>query len=145
MKVHHILSIASLALVLSCTPKQSAIISDTSEESTLGVLQHGFNLNEGTAESFEEGLLLMHNFEYDDALTAFEAATAADSTEVMTHWGEAMCHYKALWRLQNTNKGMAIIERLGATREERLASIDDPIEHAFWLSLIHISEPTRPY
>jgi len=135
MKTQLILAIICLALVMACTPKQSSIISESTEEVTLGVLQHGFNLNEGTAESFEEGLLLLHNFEYDDALTAFEAATAADSTEVMTHWGEAMCHYKALWRLQNTNKGMVIIERLGATKEERLASIDDPIEHAFWTGL----------
>ena len=89
MKVHLILSIITFALVMACTPRQSAIISDSADGTTLGVLQHGFNLNEGTAESFEEGLLLMHNLEYDDALTAFEAATA--------------------------------------------------------LSLIHISEPTRPY
>ena len=98
----------------------------------LGELQHGFTLNEATKEKFEEGLLLLHNFEYEDALTAFEAATALDDTEVMTHWGEAMCQYKALWRLQNTEKGKDILSRLGETKEERLGSISDPIEKAMW-------------
>ncbi len=98
----------------------------------LGKLEHGFTLNPATQEKFDEGLLLLHNFEYDDALTAFEEATASDSTEVLTHWGEAMCHYKALWRLQNTENGKAILERFGKTKEERLASIEEPLEKDLW-------------
>ncbi|MEM1120808.1 MAG: hypothetical protein AAGJ18_10200 [Bacteroidota bacterium] len=122
-----------LALITtSCTPKEQASTGSETEEVVLGKLQHGFTLNEATQEKFDEGLLLLHNFEYDDALTAFEEATAKDSTEVMTHWGEAMCHYKALWRLQNTEKGKAILARLGDTKAERLASIGDPIEKDMW-------------
>ena len=100
--------------------------------SVLGELQHGFDLSEAVKAKSEEGLLLLHNFEYDDALTAFEEATAQDSTEVLTHWGEAMCHYKALWRLQNTEEGKAILARLGNTEAERLASIKDPIKKDMW-------------
>ena len=98
----------------------------------LGKLDHGFPLNPDTQEKFDEGLLLLHNFEYEDALTAFEEATALDSTEVLSHWGEAMCHYKGLWKLQKTNEGRAIISRLGDTKEERMASIDNPLEKAMW-------------
>ena len=121
-----------LALFISCSPKEQASTSVESDEVVLGELQHGFTLNKATQEKFDEGLLLLHNFEFDDALTAFEEATAKDSTEVLTHWGEAMCHYKALWRLQNTKKGKAILARLGNTKEERLASIEDPIEKDLW-------------
>ncbi|MEM6321729.1 MAG: hypothetical protein AAF960_28980 [Bacteroidota bacterium] len=122
-----------LALIIgSCAPKEQTSTSKESEEVVLGKLQHGFTLNVATQEKFNEGLLLLHNFEYDDALVAFEAATAKDSTEVMTHWGEAMCHYKALWRLQNTEKGKAILSRFGDTKAERLASIDDPMEKEMW-------------
>lgn len=123
-----------LALVLLMTSCSSSEKSTElqNDNASLGELQHGFTLNEGTQEKFEEGLLLLHNFEYDDALTAFEAATAIDSTEIMTHWGEAMCHYKALWRLQNTEKGKAILARLGTTKEERLSAIDDELEKALW-------------
>lgn len=119
-------------LLLGCSSKEQAADADVSATSTLGELQHGFTLNDATQEKFEEGLLLLHNFEYEDALTAFEAATALDSTEVLTHWGEAMCHYKALWRLQNTEKGRAVLARLGDTKAERLASISDPLEKALW-------------
>jgi tetratricopeptide (TPR) repeat protein len=130
---HLTYSILILVLtIISCAPKKQPATAAEPEEIVLGELQHNFTLNKATQEKFNEGLLLLHNFEYDDALVAFEEATAKDSTEVLTHWGEAMCHYKALWRLQNTEKGKAILARLGSTKEERLASINDPIEKAMW-------------
>ena len=134
MKTSTLLSFILALCIMSCSPKEQAATVEqiVSEEATLGKLQHGFTLNEKTQEKFEEGLLLLHNFEYDDALTAFEAATALDSTEVMTHWGEAMSHYKALWKLQNTEKGKAILARLGGNTEARLASIKDPLEKDMW-------------
>ena len=126
-------SILLLSLVIiSCSPKEQDVAADESNQSVLGELQHNFTLNQVTKEKFEEGLLLLHNFEYEDPLTAFEEATALDSTEILTHWGEAMCHYKALWRLQNTVKGKAILSRLGSDKEERLASIEDPMEKVLW-------------
>lgn len=132
MKISRYLTLCLALIITSCSPKEQSTAPAESDEAVLGELQHGFTLNEATQEKFEEGLLLLHNFEYDDALTAFEEATALDSTEVLTHWGEAMSHYKALWRLQNTEKGKAIVSRLGNTKEERLASIDDPMEKAMW-------------
>ncbi len=134
MRLFSTFFILQIVIMLSCQSNEPQPI-DPEDDETLGELQHGFTLNAATQEDFETGLLLLHNFEYDDALTAFEAATAADSTEVLTHWGEAMCHYKALWRLQNTEKGHAILERLGSTPQERLAAIDDPIERALWQGL----------
>ena len=119
-------------MLIGCTLKEQAKDTTASTDVVLGKLEHGFTLNVATQEKFDEGLLLLHNFEYDDALTAFEEATASDSTEVMTHWGEAMCQYKALWGLQNMTKGKAIVSRLGDTKEARLASIDDPLEKDLW-------------
>lgn len=119
-------------LLFACSPKEQSSVTSESGEVVLGVLQHGFSLKPDTREKFEEGLLLLHNFEYEDALTAFEAATAQDSTEVLTHWGEAMCHYKALWQLQNLEKGRAILSRLGDTKAERLAAIEAPLKKEMW-------------
>jgi len=132
MKISTLFPILVSFLILGCSSEEQTAATDTPDATVLGELQHGFTLNEATQEKFEEGLLLLHNFEYDDALTAFEAATALDDTEVLTHWGEAMCQYKALWRLQNTEKGKEVLARLGDTKEERLASISDPIEKAMW-------------
>lgn len=132
MKPTTYLSLILAILLMACSTQKRSKDATASSDAALGKLEHGFTLNPATQEKFNEGLLLIHSFEYDDALTAFEEATALDSTEVLTHWGEAMCHYKALWRLQNTTNGKAIVARLGDTREERLDSIEDPIEKAMW-------------
>ncbi len=101
-------------------------------DAVLGQLGGGFTLDSDVQDKFDEGLLLLHNFEYDDALKSFEEATAIDSTEIMSLWGEAMCHYKALWRLQNTDNGKAVLVRLGDSKEARLASIEDELEKDMW-------------
>ncbi len=132
MKTINYLSLIIVLTIMSCTSKQQAKDSTESSDVVLGNLEHSFTLSATTQEKFDEGLLLLHNFEYDDALTAFEEATALDSTEVLTHWGEAMCHYKALWKLQNTDKGKTIVSRLGNTKEDRLATINDPLKKGMW-------------
>ncbi|MEM8907280.1 MAG: hypothetical protein AAGD05_05485 [Bacteroidota bacterium] len=132
MKPIAYLSLIIVLIIMGCSVEERSENSVASSAIVLGKLEHGFTLSSATQEKFDEGLLLLHNFEYEDALVAFEAATALDSTQVLTHWGEAMCHYKALWRLQNTDKGKAIVARLGKTKEERLASIDTPLEKAMW-------------
>lgn len=132
MKPGIYLSLLITLIFLSCSPQKGSKDSMDSADVSLGKLEDSFSLNPRVQEKFDEGLLLLHSFEYDDALTAFEEATALDSTEILTHWGEAMCHYKALWKLQNTDNGKAIVARLGNTREERLASIVDPLEKELW-------------
>ena len=132
MKPTTYLSLLLALSILSCSPQKGSKDSIETADVSLGKLEHSFTLNPLVQEKFDEGLLLLHSFEYEDALTAFEEATALDSTEILTHWGEAMCHYKALWKLQNTDKGKAIVARLGSTKEDRLASITDPLEKDMW-------------
>lgn len=132
MKVINYLTLTVALTLFSCTSGDQSKEAIPSKKNHLGKLEHGFTLSPAVQEKFDEGLLLLHNFEYEDALAAFEQATTLDTTEVLTHWGEAMCHYRALWRLQNAEKGKAIVTRLGESKEERLAFIDDPIERAMW-------------
>ncbi|MEL6134027.1 MAG: hypothetical protein AAFR59_11750, partial [Bacteroidota bacterium] len=132
MKPATYLSLVICLIIWACAPQEPSQNTTTSANLVLGKLDHGFTLSLATQEKFDEGLLLLHNFEYDDALKAFEEATALDSAEVFTHWGEAMCHYKALWRLQNTDKGKAILARWGDTKEARLASLETPVEKEMW-------------
>ena len=117
-------------LTYSCTVQNEQ---DTDNaDAVLGQLGGGFTLDPAVQDKFDEGLLLLHNFEYDDALKSFEEATAIDSTEIMSLWGEAMCHYKALWRLQNTDNGKAVLARLGDSKEARMAAIEDELEKDMW-------------
>lgn len=125
-------SLIILLLIFSCKSEEA---NNLESQNHLGTLQHDFTLNTEAKEDFERGLLLIHSFEYDDANTAFQAAKAKDSTEIMAYWGEAMSHYKALWGLQDKRAGYAVMEELGESKEARLARIDDPIEVDFWNGL----------
>lgn len=126
------LVVVLLVINIGCSSNEQSDSFSKTSDIVLGKLEHGFILNPSIQEKFDEGLLLLHNFEYEDALAAFEDATAIDSTEVLTHWGEAMCYYKGLWKLRDIDKGEAIVSRLGNNRKERLASIDTPLKKAMW-------------
>ncbi|HEY4056430.1 MAG TPA: tetratricopeptide repeat protein [Kofleriaceae bacterium] len=59
-----------------------------------------FPLTEGTPAArahFNRGLLALHSFWYDEALRQFAAASEADPSMNMAHWGQAMSHVKLLW------------------------------------------------
>jgi tetratricopeptide (TPR) repeat protein len=82
-------------------------------------------------EAFQKGLLLMHSFEYKDALEDFEQAQKEDPECVMAYWGEAMAHNHPIWQEQDYKKGNEALSRLGETREERLSKAKTKIEKDF--------------
>jgi len=67
-KAYSYLIILLVLIMTACSPSEKAEASLDPDEIVLGELQHGFELNPLTQEKFDEGLLLLHNFEYDDAL-----------------------------------------------------------------------------
>jgi tetratricopeptide (TPR) repeat protein len=80
--------------------------------------------NSGSAaaqEPFLRGLALLHNFEYPDAAEQFRKAQMADPDFAMAFWGEAMTFNHAVWFLQDADAARAVLGRLGATPEARLA------------------------
>lgn len=80
--------------------------------------------NSGKPEAqaaFLRGLGLLHNFEYPRAATAFQEAQTIDPSFAMAYWGEAMTHTHPIWFQQNADAARAILQRLGATPEERFA------------------------
>ena len=71
----------------------------------LGVIEFP---NSGSAEAqdhFLTGVLLMHNFEYDDAAAAFQEAQKTDPSFGMAYWGEALSHYRPVWGREDLAKG----------------------------------------
>lgn len=124
--------IAIVLLITSCTSPHKK---NTDSSVTLGELQHGFPVSAQAQPDFEEGLFLLHSFEYDDARKAFSKAAEVDPNEMMAYWGMAMTHYKALWGLQNVDEGRKILELTGATKEERTKKTEEGIERDFWIGL----------
>jgi tetratricopeptide (TPR) repeat protein len=70
---------------------------------------------------FEQGVLLLHSFEYDDAAEEFQKAQLVDPHFAMAYWGEAMTHNKPLWRKLDQESGQRVLMRLGEKQETRLA------------------------
>ena len=114
-------------LFFQCGNKQTET-SSTEEEANLGEIKFDVTSSEEAAPYFHEGLLLLHSFEFEDAAEKFVEAQQIDSNFVMAYWGEAMTYNHPLWRERYTEEGIAALEKLANTPEERLAKAKTPLE-----------------
>jgi tetratricopeptide (TPR) repeat protein len=94
--------------------------------------------NSGAAAAqpdFMRGLLLLHSFEFDAARESFRAAQAQDPGFVMAYWGEALSHNMPIWGEQDLEAARAVLQRLGPTREARLAKAATERERGYLASV----------
>jgi len=68
---------------------------------------------------FLEGVKLLHNFGYEEAIEAFQRAEKADPGFALAYWGEAMAHNYTLWSEQHVDAARAALARLAPTPAER--------------------------
>jgi tetratricopeptide (TPR) repeat protein len=90
--------------------------------------------NSGSAAAqpaFIRGVLLLHSFEYDDAIHAFREAQKIDPKFALAYWGEAICYYQPLWDNENVDKARAVLNRLGPTRAARQMKAPAPREKGY--------------
>jgi len=80
---------------------------------------------------FIRGVLLLHSFEYDDAIVAFREAERIDPSFALAYWGEAMCFNQTLWYNENLAKGREALGRLAPTPAARLAKAPTEREKGF--------------
>jgi hypothetical protein len=105
------------------------------QEYQLGNINFEVSGDEVAMPYFEKGMLLLHNFEYEDAAQEFEMAQLLDPDLVMAYWGEAMCYNHPLWGLQNYQKGRGALYKLGVQAEERLEKARTELEKGFISSI----------
>lgn len=89
------------------------------------------------AYDFARGLLLLHLFEYDDALSSFIATERADPSFAMAYWGEAMTFNHPVWNEVDVQAGRGALAKFGRTPQVRAERILDPRERA-WFSAVEI-------
>lgn len=89
------------------------------------------------AHDFMRGLLLLHVFEYEDAVSSFIAAEKADPDFAMAYWGEAMTFNHPVWNAVDVGAGQAALSKFGPTPAARANRIADPRERA-WFSTVEI-------
>jgi len=85
---------------------------------------------------FIQGVLLLHNFEYDDARAAFQQAQHIDPDFAMAYWGEAMTLNHPLWGEQDLDEAREVLQRLGTNEAERLSKAVTDREQGY-LHAIH--------
>ena len=84
---------------------------------------------------FLQGVLYLHNFEYDDAARAFKKAQVADPGFALAYWGEAKTHNHPIWMQQDRDAAIEILKRLGGTVEERQAKAPTEREKDYLMTL----------
>ena len=109
---------ASIALLL-------ALAVPALGEQKLGIIDFPNSGSPAAQDSFLRGVLLLHNFEYNDAAAAFQQAQEADPEFALAYWGEALSHYRPVWGRENLEEGRAALEK-GST-----ASSATPREHKY--------------
>jgi hypothetical protein len=85
--------------------------------------------------AFIRGMLLLHLFEYPFAREEFIVAQEIEPNFAMAYWGEAMTHNHPIWDEQDLTAARAVLTKLSATPEQRLAVTQDPREQAFLATL----------
>ena len=84
---------------------------------------------------FEQGMLLLHLFEYPFAEAAFQRAQAIDPDFAMAYWGEAMVHNYPVWDQQAPEKARAVLNKFAPTPEARAQKISSAQERDYFESL----------
>jgi hypothetical protein len=108
----------------------------------LGVVSFPNSGARAAQQPFLRALALLHNFEYDDARTAFRAAEQADSGFAMAYWGEALTFAQLLWGLDYADSARAALAKLGPTKEARLARAGSTRERRYGAAIEALFEPS---
>ena len=80
---------------------------------------------------FIRGLVMLHNFEYEDAREVFQQARSLDPDFVMTYWGEALTHERPLWNQQDLAAARSVLSQLAPNAEERSKQAQTEREKAY--------------
>ncbi len=108
-----------------------SVTSGHSQDLKLGEVHINVTADPVAQPYFMNGLLLLHNFEYEDAAREFEMAQLLDPNLVMAYWGEAMCYHQPLWFYEDFAKGKGALFKLGVKKEERLEKAKTALEKDF--------------
>lgn len=85
--------------------------------------------------AFEQGMLLLHLFEYPYAEAEFQRAQEIDPEFGMAYWGEAMVHNHPVWDQQAPDKARAVLNRFAPTAAARAAKLGSVKERDHFESL----------
>lgn len=124
-----------LGLILNLAIVGTAPAVDTAEFNIYGSTEFPATGNAKAHEIFVQGLLKLHNFEYDDARANFIATQEMDPDFAMAYWGESLTYEHHLWAYKNIEGSRAALAKIGATPEARAEHFKTEREKAYHRSV----------
>jgi tetratricopeptide (TPR) repeat protein len=97
----------------------------------VGTLDFPTSASGQAQQHFLRGVAILHSFGWKQAITEFQAAQALDPDFALAYWGESLNYNHPLMTEQDAESPRAVLARLGATREERLAKAPTARERGF--------------
>jgi len=87
-------------------------------EQELGSVHFATSCATAVATNFQQGIALLHSFQYEQARGMFEDIARQDPTCAMAQWGIAMSHYHGLWDNGDMAAGRNALNRARSIAEE---------------------------
>jgi tetratricopeptide (TPR) repeat protein len=109
----------------------SAVLAAQTSAPTLGRISFPTSGAASAQPAFIRGVLLLHSFEYDEAIAAFREAQKSDPGFAMAYWGEALAYNQPLWLNENVDKARAALARLAPTAPARQAKASTAREKGY--------------
>ncbi len=122
---------AAVAAVSALCVAHAPLSAQQSTREHLGVVSFANSGSRAAQSDFLRGLALLHSFMYGPSADAFRRAQTADSTFAMAYWGEALTYIHTGWRQENLAAANEALDRLGPSREARLAKAVTPRERMY--------------
>lgn len=113
---------AAACLLLAAAPGAEAGGGPGSETPALGQLDFPISGSPECQRLFQQGMLELHSFQYDQAHASFARALGADAGCAMAAWGDAMAYEHPIWAQRDRTKALAALARITPERESSLTS-----------------------
>lgn len=94
----------------------------------LGELHFPTSGSAAAQEHFLRGVKYLHNFGFEDAAEAFQAAAKIEPGFALAYWGEALSHNHPLQPARDLETPRNVLARLGSSPAERAAKAPTPRE-----------------
>ena len=118
-------SALALVLTLACAASAAAQFEE------VGTITFPTSASTDAQQPFLRGVAILHSFGWKQAIEQFQLAQQIEPDFAMAYWGETLCYNHPLFARQDAEKPRAVLERLGATPDERLAKAPTDREKGF--------------
>jgi Flp pilus assembly protein TadD len=114
-----------LVVVLTLTAPLSAQLEN------VGSLSFPTSASPEAQRHFLRGVAILHSFGWKQAIAEFQRAQKSQPDFALAYWGESLCYNHPLMAEQDAKNPRAVLARLAASRDARLAKAPTPREKGF--------------